>query len=331
MAAVNITGIGINADGGRLNGSLLTLEEDLAFFQQCGYQAVELSVPGLDLIVRGKVHQTRLDRVRAITERFPFEYSIHAVSRLNLAFGPEHELEKDIFAATLEVCEALGARTMVYHSGLIALERVGALLHPLPDSDGVERAREQEVTALRELMPLAAERGITVAMENRDPHPWEVAVLRREGRDPTELPFFHGGLLIPNLIAQIQAVDHPNLGICLDLAHLFLATNHLGLDYLEAVRQAAPWVRHVHANDNFGVLGDAFDGLADRNPYGEGDLHLPPGWGVIPLAEALAQLGDYEGLLILELRPRYRAEFGDALATTRSLIARAQKISSAHR
>lgn len=320
---MNITGIGINADGGRLNGSLHVLEEDLAFFQQCGFDAVEISTHGLDLVIRGRVYQARLDQVRAITERYPFAYTIHAVNRLNLAFGPEHELEKDVFAATLDICAALGARMMVYHSGLIALERVGAFLRPLPHSDELERAREREVTALRELMPLAAERDVVVAMENRDPHPWEVAVLRREGRDPAELCLFHGGLLIPNLVAQVQAVAHPNLGICLDLAHLFLATNHLGLDYLEAVRQAAPWVRHIHANDNFGVLGDAFTGLADRNPYGEGDLHLPPGWGAIPLADALAQLSDYQGMLILELRPRYRAHFADALATTRSLIAQA--------
>jgi sugar phosphate isomerase/epimerase len=85
-------------------------------------------------------------------------------------------------------------------------------------------------------------------------------------------------------------------------------------------------VRHIHVNDNFGLLGDAFDELADRNPYGEGDLHLPPGWGRIPLVDALAQLGDYQGALVLELRPRYRAHFAEALATMRTLIARVQEI-----
>lgn len=128
-------------------------------------------------------------------------------------------------------------------------------------------------------------------------------------------------MLIPKIVEQVEAVGHPSLGICLDLAHLYLATNQLGIDYLEAVRQAAPHLRHIHANDNFGRLDDAYDDLGQRNPYGEGDLHLPPGWGSIPLADALGQLPDYEGILILEIRPRYRGELAEARETMRALIA----------
>lgn len=316
-----ITHIGINADGGRLGGSVAALAEDLAWFQACGYSCVELSSTGLDVILNGRVFRPQLERVRAVTEKFPLTYTLHPPNRLNLAHGSDLALDKANFAAVLEVCAALGCRVMVYHSGLIALERVRLGLVDLPTPDELAAAAAQEVEALEELMPYAAQLGVTVAMENRDPHSWEVGLLRRLGRDPSELATFHGGMLIPRIVEQVEAVGHPNLGICLDLAHLFLATNQLGIDYLEAVRQAAPHLRHIHANDNFGRLDDAYDGLGDRNPYGEGDLHLPPGWGSIPLAQALGQLPDYAGILILELRPRYRERLAEALETMRGIVA----------
>ena len=317
---MRITHIGINADGGRLDGSVTTLAEELAWFQQCGYDTVELSSSGLDLILNGRLFQPQLERVRAVTERFPLTYTLHPPNRLNLALGSDLALDKANFAANLEVCAALGAKVMVYHSGLIALERARLGLVDLPTADELAQAVAQEVDALRELMPYAAQLGVTVAMENRDPHSWEVGLLRQLGRDPSELATFHGGMLIPRLVEQVEAVNHPNLGICLDMAHLFLATNQLGIDYLEAVRQAAPHLRHIHANDNFGRLDDAYDDLGQRNPYGEGDLHLPPGWGAIPLADALGQLPDYTGILILELRPRYRERLAEALTTMQAIV-----------
>jgi len=317
---MHITHISINGDGGRLSGSVATLAEDLAYFQQCGYPAVELSSTGLDVILNGRIFQPQLDRVRAVSERFPLTYTLHPPNRLNLAFGSDLALDKANFAANLHVCAALGAKVMVYHSGLIALERPRMGLVDLPTPDELAQAAAQEVAALKELMPLAAELGVTVAMENRDPHSWEVGLLRWLGRAPSELATFHGGMLVPRIVEQVEAVNHPNLGICLDLAHLFLATNQLGIDYLQAVRQAAPHLRHIHANDNFGRLDDAYDDLGQRNPYGEGDLHLPPGWGAIPLADAMRQLPDYTGILVLELRPRYRDRLIEALATMRSIV-----------
>jgi len=324
---MRITGIGINGDAGHLGGSLAQLTKDLAFFQRCGFDGVELSSHGLDVVIGGRLRQPQVDRVRAIVERFDFVYTVHAPDRLNLAFPqkgstgtPELAHEQDVFVACLDFCAAIGAGVMVVHSGLIALQQAAFGLEPLPDDEALERAREQEVSALRILMPLAASRGVVVAMENRAPHPWEVAVLVRAGLPADQFLKYHAGLALPNLVRQVQEVSHPNLGLTLDFAHLFLAANHCGFDYLEAIHQAAPYVRHLHGNDNLGRLGGLFDGLIDRLPYGDGDLHLPPGWGTIPHVEALAQLPAYEGLYILELRPRFYDHFPQALETMRRIL-----------
>ena len=329
---MNITGIGINADEEHLNGNLSQFEEDLSFFYRCGFDTVEVSLHGLDVILHGQLWQSRLEKIREITERFDFTYTVHAPGRLNLAFPqswpghpPELELDQQVFIACLDFCTAIGANVMVYHSGLIALKQTAFGLSPLPDDEALELARKQEVSALREIMPLAAERGVIVAMENRDPHPWEIATLIGAGESPETLTKYHAGLTIPALIQQVKAVNHPNLKLTLDFAHLFLAANHCGFDYLEAIRQAAPYIGHLHGSDNFGRLGGIFDSLSDRIPYGDGDLHLPPGWGTIPHIESLAQLPDYEGLYILEIRPRFHEHFGESLKTLQHFIHEAKQ------
>jgi sugar phosphate isomerase/epimerase len=324
---MNITGLSINSDAVHPNGSLSRLVDDLAFFQQCGYDGVELSVPSLDVVINGRLRRPQLDRIRAITGRHSFIYSIHAPMRLNLAFpqkgpggSPELHLEQDVFVACLDLCAAIGARVMVYHSGLIALQEAAFGLDDLPGEEMLEAARLQEVLALRELMPLAARRGVIVAMENRDPHPWEIVALRRAGLADSQLLKYHGGMSIPSLVRQVSEVNHPNLGLTLDFAHLFIAANQCGFDYLEAIRQTAPHVRHLHSSDNFGRMGSVFDDVSECIPYGDTDLHLPPGWGAIPHVETLVQLAGYEGLYVLEISSRYCEHLADALQTVRQLI-----------
>ena len=326
---MHIAGICINTDGGYLDGSLARLQECLSYAHQCGFDGIELSLHGLDLVVGGRLNESRIDRVRAMTERTDLVYSVHAPDRLNLAFpqripgcAPDLSLEKDVFAACLDVCAALGVRVMVYHSGLIALHEVRMGLQPLPDDETLARARECEVVALRELLPLAAQRGIVVAMENRDPHPWEVAALARAGVPHDRLLKYHAGMSIPVLVEQIKAVGHPNFGLTLDVGHLYIAAKTCGFDYLEAIRQAAPYVRHLHGSDNFGRLGGVFDDLNMRVPYGDGDVHLPHGWGALPHVDALLQLPKYEGLYVMEIRPRFHEHLGEALAMVRDIVER---------
>jgi len=239
---MRITGIGINGDGDHLGGSLAQLVEDLDFFQRCGFDGVELSVHGLDAVSGGRLRPGQVDRVRAITGRYDFFYTVHAPDQMSFAFPqpgmrgePGSAMDQDVFAASLDFCAAIGAGVMVYHSGLIALHLVAAGLEDLPDDEALARAREREVTTLKALLPLAAERGVVVAMENRDPHPWELATLRRCGVAASQLLKYHAGISIPDLVAQVEAVDHPNFGLTLDFGHLFLAANYCGFDYLEAI------------------------------------------------------------------------------------------------
>ena len=118
----------------------------------------------------------------------------------------------------------------------------------------------------------------------------------------------------------MRAVAHSCFGLTLDLGHLYLAAHYCGFDYLRAIREAAPYVRHLHGSDNWGRLGGVFGDLNMRIPYGDGDVHMPHGWGNLPHADALRQLPDYRGLYVMEIRPRFRDHFPQALATLRGIV-----------
>ncbi len=161
---------------------------------------------------------------------------------------------------------------------------------------------------------------MVIGMENGDPHLWEYVVLKEQGKAREDLAKYHARMRTSAILRQVEAVNHANVRITLDLGHLYLATQALGEDYLEAIRTAAPWVCHLHINDNFGKLDSGVDYEGYRLPYGEADLHLPPGWGALPFAEAFERLNDYEGDIVLEIKARYREHLDEALANTRRIL-----------
>jgi sugar phosphate isomerase/epimerase len=317
---MKIHGLGKDVSGGYIDGRLERLEQCLQYYAQLGYTVAEVPITGLSVVANGSLLPSRVQRVKEILEKYNFRYTVHAPNRTNLAYGYNHDLEKSVLTASIEFCQIIGAERLVYHSGLQALDAAHSGTVVLPSDDELKRGKGQEIRALIEIAPIAEDADVIIGMENGDPHLWEYALMKRNSRKPHELAKYHARLRIAPIIEQLEAINHPNIGMTLDLAHLHLATHALGDDYLEAVELASPWVRHLHINDNFGKLDVGFDNEQDRLPYGEADLHLPPKWGVIPFADAFAKLGDYEGDMILEIKDRYWDHFGEALHNTQQIL-----------
>lgn len=297
------------------------LEEGLGWLADRGYKLVEMNPHSLAVIVHGEVRADVLADYVAVLRNFDLQYTIHGLNRLNLAYDPRHERCKQIMRAQIAVCQAVGAEVLVYHSGLQALDLVhyGVRRTLLSEYELLVGA-EQEVTALRELGPIAADAGVVIGMENGDSHQWEHNLIAQCGRPRSALSTHHARLHIPPIVRQLEAINHPNVGMTLDIAHLHIAAHDMGFDYLAAVKEAAPWVRHLHANDNFGRLDQGFDNEVDRWAYGEADIHLPPGWGSIPYREVFKRLPEYQGNLILEIKAGFADYFGESLETMRGLI-----------
>jgi len=152
----------------------------------------------------------------------------------------------------LELTALLGAQVMVYHvsdysAATYASGVPGELL-------GVESA------VLAELARRAADLGLRIAIEN--------------GSDVGIMTY---------LVALVEAVDNPALGVCVDTGHAALGDLGPG----RAIRMAGEHLYTLHLQDN----------------WGERDDHLPPGAGKIDwcdVGEALAEV-KYDGVLLEEL------------------------------
>ena len=317
---MKIHGIGIDIPDTQVDGSQRVLVEQLAQAQSLGFTLAELSLPSLNVVMNGELIPGRVAAIQAAIAPFDLRYSVHAPGRTNLAFGADPDMEYRVLEASLRFCGAIGAKVLVYHSGLQALDAARTGTAPLPDDDELARGAEREVAALRKLAPIAEDLDVKIGMENGDPHLWEYAVLMQQGKSPDELAKYHARLRTAAIVEQVAAVNHPSVRITLDLGHLHLAARALGDDTLSAIATAAPWVCHLHINDNFGKLDRGVDYEGYRLPYGEADLHLPPGWGAIPFAEAFARLDDFEGDIVLEIKSRYREHLDEALTNTRQIL-----------
>jgi sugar phosphate isomerase/epimerase len=319
--AIYAQGIGIGLQGSGQPGMLADLARGIEFVRGMGFRLVEIDPNPFHLIVDGQIHRPSLANWRSVLNQFDLRYSIHGLMRLNLAYDPRHELCREIMAAQIEICRAVGARTLVYHSGLQALDavRYGVRRSLLSEEELAEGAR-REVDAFRELALLAADAGVTIGMENGDTHQWEHEVIARFGLPRAALSRHHARLHIGPIVRQLQEIDHPNVGLTLDVGHLYIAACDMGFAYLPAVSEAAPWVVHLHISDNFGRLDRGFDTEHDRWAFGEADIHMPPGWGSLPLAATLKRLDGFSGDMILEIKPGFIEQSGEGLARVEALI-----------
>ena len=251
---------------------LLGLVEDLQTSKNAGADFVEIMPHELGVILGGDLDAARLGPVREILLEADMDYTVHAPLEINLMEPTAPELQRDVLISSLRFADEISAEIVVCHAG----QRVGAR----DARHSFKRQLAAERSALRESGEIAGELGVTIAVENYYP----------------ELPIVLGAVydysVWPSELAeQVSAVDHPAVGICLDVGHAALAASAFGFDYIEECAAAAPFVRHVHLHDN--LMKPNLTGsppVSEHPVYGLGDLHLPPGKGTIPLEEMFRRL-----------------------------------------
>ena len=280
-----VKGLGVNIDTRRISGSLSKLERELNFFQEIGFEYVEIPPAGLDVIMKGKLIPLRVQKVKDLLFRYNFKYTVHAPDVVNLR-RLTNPLHKKVLMASIRFAGLIGAEVVVYHCG--------------KSTDIIDYSEKQqrkaEVKALKEAAALAAENNITIGVENLPEHS------------------------IDEVLEVIDAVDHPNLKMTLDVAHLYIAANYHGWNYTEEIKKAMPYVVELHVSDTFGKAQELFKDLPDfegfRLMYGVGDLHLPIGYGEIPFSKISKIIAEdnFSGTVILEINnlAKYAEEYKDS-------------------
>jgi len=298
---MNPKGIGINSHRS-IDGNLDAFAQDLETFHQVGFDYVEVSVHALDAVLNGQVNHRRMEQVKAIMERLPLKYTVHAPNRLNLCDLDAFADHLAVFRACLEFTHLVGAELLVYHAGVVP----GNV-----DADAIRQAKEAELTGLREMADIAARLNVYIGVENSNVEP-PIALGQR----------YAYGAHIDQLIEQVERIGSPWVGIAFDFGHCYTASTHYGFDYMQAVRQVMPYVNHLHIYDSFGKVNRYPDmAYQDLYTYGLDDLHLPVWWGSIPFQKIFSTISMPPVILLLELKPRFTPDAGDCLATLRALLA----------
>jgi sugar phosphate isomerase/epimerase len=275
---------------------------DLATIKSAGPDFVELMPHDLGVILSGGLDEFRLQIVRELLLETDLAYTVHAPLETNLMDLSTLDLQRDVLAASLRFASSIGAEVLVCHAG----QRLG-----LRDARySLKGQLAAERSALREAGELAGELGVTIAVENYYP---ELPIVRGAVYDYSVWP--------SELAEQISTVDHPAVGICLDVGHAALAADVFGFDYIEECAAIAPLVRHIHLHDNLmktNLTGEP--PVSEHTVYGLGDLHLPPGRGNIPLEE-LFQRVDFpqNPSCCVELSPDFYSLAPNALQAAREL------------
>jgi sugar phosphate isomerase/epimerase len=285
---------------------LSELSRLVAEFAGSDFTHVELGANGLGVVIGEVAHPARLQALRQALSGCPQRLTLHGSwtgsGRVGNLLDPQSRpAQVSGLLADLEIAAAIGAEVVVYHAGTLG--------SAFEDNAALEAGLAGERDALRRLGEQAARHGIVIAVENRAPTPRVIA--RRSY-----------GMRLDLVAGQVEAVGHPNVTMCLDTGHAYLAAQYLGFDFLDAVRAAAPLVGHVHLADNFGRIGPPDADPREAEFLGEGDLHLPPGWGSIPLREMLSVPFPRNPVVILEIR--HLRHHRGALAAYRDLLTQAE-------
>ncbi|GBC99304.1 D-tagatose 3-epimerase [bacterium HR17] len=232
------------------------VDDAFAFIREVGYDGVEIAP--FTLAERAElVTAEERRRVRRLAESLGLgivglHWLLVSPPGLHLTTPDDavRHRTQDYFRELINLCADLGGRIMVVGS---------PKQRALVPGDTYAAAWERAKRFFAPLMPLAERHGVTLCIEAL----------------PGETDF------IPTLeeaIRFVQEFGHPCLQTMVDVKSA--VAQGLALD--DAVRKAAPYLRHVHAND------------ANRLGPGMGDTDLTP------LARALREIG-YDGYVSVEV------------------------------
>jgi len=313
---MKIKGFGINADAlkeddlGQKKFDLDCLARNLEHFTDMDFDFVEIPLHRLEEISDGSFSPSHIEKIRRILSSFPFKYTVHGPDPLNLKNKEDISSQKENLIKSIEFAHALESEILVFHAGKYAAFKI-------LNSSGSRRQEfsrrtiEKMLALEREMLYTAAERaeelGVTIAVENIQPY------LDRS-------PYCYSELL-SLLREQVDAVNHPNIGITLDVGHAFLSASFYRFNFIDEISKTVPYIRHVHIHDNFGrVTKTSENGGTELMAEGYGDLHLPMGFGRIPVDKVLSLLHHCPCVILHEIHSSPKEYTKEALKLTKGIL-----------
>jgi sugar phosphate isomerase/epimerase len=262
------------------------LRQELDSIKAAGADYCELVIHALDVVIGGHLVSSRVNAVHKLMREYEFAYTLHLPYELNLLCPDAAPLYEKTFRASIDFAKEVGIGLIVYHAGITAKK------------DTVQR----EVKIIQDLAVHAGD--IKLCMENG--------------------PFYQAGDYSAGITADAmldicRKVNLPNFLLTYDIGHGFLQLGGDAQALLRDLRKLLPCIGHIHLHDNLGIsLPMTRHDYSHRIACGAADIHLPLGWGSIPILEVLHILTAYNGIINLEIEKRFADQYASSLEIVRT-------------
>ena len=286
------------------NGDITALSNQIEKLKEAKVDSLEVPIYETDVICGKKINQQELKILKDTLNNKNFNYTVHGELSVNLFDQENFNDHKEVLKRDIEVSGEIQASHLITH--------FGQTLNDIYDNKDLYNTyldRQNECYA--EMGEYAKKNGVTLAIENLFPF---------------ELKNYAP---LPNEIAkQLNKINHPNIKCCLDISHGYINCTHRNVHFFDEIKEMAPLSEHIHMHDSFGLMERVWTYInAEDTSYGQGDLHLPLGWGDIPFNKIFEEIKFPKNLnLNFELPERYLKYFMENIEKAKELIKLQEKI-----
>ncbi|WXG44851.1 MAG: sugar phosphate isomerase/epimerase family protein [Promethearchaeati archaeon SRVP18_Atabeyarchaeia-1] len=217
-----------------------------------------------------------------------YDDEVGVISNIASVDETTRKMAERTLLSTIDLCAKLNVRVLNEHPGTIfpELKRSGRINISFMANDfeklGKAKATEMAERTLRDCAKVAEDNDIMICVENEVPR-------------LDTLPIADNPIVIPTLVENL---DNDHIRATCDVGHLALSASFFGFDMIFAVKMLKPYLRHLHLHDNKLVPFPV--GGTDKQK-GFGDLHLPPGQGLIDFDDVMKALTGVDAVYNLEV------------------------------
>tara|TARA_B100001123_G_scaffold424039_1_gene535026 strand:- start:535 stop:1431 length:897 start_codon:yes stop_codon:yes gene_type:complete len=280
------------------NGDISALNKQITMCKEAGVDSLEISIFETDVICGKKINQPELKILKNTLLNQNMEYTVHGELSVNLLDQEHFDSHKEVLKRDIEVSAEINATHLVTH--------FGQTTNKIYENKSIyfDHLNKQQ-QCYEEIAEYAKSHNVILAIENLFPF---------------QLSYYAP---LPSEIAkQLNEINHPNLKCCLDISHAYINCTYRNAHFLDEIKEMASLSEHIHMHDSFGIIEKMWTYIESENTsYGQGDLHLPLGWGDIPFEKIFTEIKFPKNLnLNFELPERYLKYFKENIKEAERLI-----------
>ena len=280
------------------NGDISELSDQIRRLKEVGVDSLEVSIYETDVICGKKINLPELKILKDTLLGQDISYTVHGELSVNLMDQENFDSHKEVLKRNIEVSSEIQATHLITH--------FGQTTNKVYENQNIyESYLKKQQDCYTELGDYAKQYKVTLAIENLFP-------FTIDNYAP-----------LPNEIAlQLNKINHPNVKCCLDISHAYINCTYRNAHFIDEIKKMAPLSEHIHMHDSFGLIERIWAYVpAEYTSYGQGDLHLPLGWGDIPFEKIFKEIQFPDRLnLNFELPERYIKYFIENIKEAKRLL-----------